>query len=180
MNYFKNSFGIAGVALALLVFTGCLISGTFVTIIFIVDADFTTQGQFYHYNVDLSDDSIWEDHHDKIKDIDLVGFEVWITNHESEARTFSVWIDELNEPEYSTLPQVQANATKILDNMTLGADVQTHVTYGQSFKFLMNVETLKTLVKQGAFHYYGVSDGGTSAGYTIDSAKVIITFTAGV
>jgi len=175
-------FGIVSAAVLLLFLAGCLLSGTFVSVIFIADEDFTTQDEFYYYNVDLTENDIWEDHKDNIKDIDLVGFEVWITNHESEVRTFSVYVDEATEPEYTTLSQVQANATIALDNLTLkaGPGVQTHVTYGQSFLYLHNVETLKNLVEDGAFHYYGVSDGGSSAGYTIDSVRVVITFTAGV
>jgi len=181
MNYLKRKLGIVGSVVALSLLAGCLLSGTFISVIVIVDEDFTTRTGFYFYDVDLTEEDVWNDHKDEIKDIDLVGFELWITNHESEERKFSVYLDDADEPVYDTLPDVLANTTIVLDDLTLtaGPDVQTHVTYGQSFKYLKNVPTLLELVKKGAFHYYGISDGGTSAGYTIDSAKVVITFTAG-
>ncbi len=182
MNYSRSKFGIAGAAVCLLILAGCLLSGTFVSIIFITDKDFTAQSEFYYYYVDLTDDDVWKDHKDNIKDIDLVGFELWVTNHETTSQTFSIYLDDASHPQYTSLSGVEANTTKVLDDLTLaaGPDVQAHITYGQSFKYLRNVETLKNLVDAGAFHYYGVSNGGSSAGYTIDSVRVVITFTAGV
>lgn len=169
------------VALALL--TGCLLSGTFVIVISIEKVDFTTRTGFYYYHIDLSEEQDWLDHKDDIKDIDLVGFELWITNHEDVARTFSVYVDDdASLPDSnSSLTDVKSNATLVLDEFELdaGPNKQMRVTYGQSFKYLKNVETLKSLVEKGTFDYFGVSSGGTASGYTIDSARVIITFTAG-
>ena len=181
MNWFQKK-GILGAVVALLILAGCLVSGTFITVIVIKDEDFTTQTGFYFEDVNLAEDDVWEDHKDAIKDIDIVGFELWITNHESSARTFSCYINEASEPDYDNLSDVEANATLILDDLPLaaGPDVQTHITYGQSFQYLKNVDVLKNLAEDAAFDYYGISSGGTTSGYTIDTLKVIITFTAGI
>ncbi len=185
MNNMKKHQRIGGliVIAALLLLVGCnLISGTFISVFLITDADFTTQTGFYFYNVDLTEEDVWNDHNDEIQDIDLIGFELWITNHEATARTFSIYLDEASQPVYTTVSEVQSNATIVLDGLSLaaGPEVQTHITYGSSFSYLKNIDTMKDLVESGTFHYYGLADGGTTAGYTIDSVRIIITFTAGI
>ncbi len=180
MRYFRRNLATGGIVSALLLLAGCLVSGTFV-VVYVHDKPFIAQDEFYFYDVDITGESVWKDHRDKIKDIDLVGFELWITNNESAPRKFSIYLDGPDEPEYTTLEEVQDNATIVLEGLPLpaGPGGKAHVTYGQSFKYLRNVPTLLKLVESGKFNYYGISDGGASAGYTIDKAKVIITFTAG-
>ncbi len=91
--------------------------------------------------------------------------------------TFNVYMDEGTEPAYTNYIDVNANAIKILDGLTLPASSTTTLTYAESFKYLVNVSALKKLVKSGTFHAYGVSTGGTSD-YSIENGKVIVTFTA--
>lgn len=180
MRQLRSITGLFLLACVALLIGGCLISGTFVTDIMILEQDFTTQNlPFYYYFVDLTEDETWEDHADNIKSIDLVGFELWITNHEASDRTFSIWIDDAANPALTTLSGVQANTTKILDGLTIAASTQTYVSYPESFKYIRNLDQLLALLEVGEFHFYGISDGGDTAGYTIDSARVIITFTAG-
>jgi hypothetical protein len=163
--------------------SGCLVSGTFVTTFTFGNFGITVDQQLYHFKVDLSGNSTWEEHKDNIKDIEVVGFEVWITNFQSGSPTFNVYVDDADQPEYTTVSEVQANATKVIENLSLkpGPNVQTHVTYGQSFKYLKNVDKLKELAHAGAFHFYGMVDGATpDSDYKLDSARVIVTFTAGL
>jgi len=175
MKQIKRKFGLLGIVGAVMLLTGCLlISGTFVVV---EEFDFTTHNGFYFYDVDITDEEDWEDNKDNIDAIDLVGFEMWFQNDESEAVTFSAYIDDPDQPEYTNAGQVDANAIKILDNLTLSVGA-THLTYGNSFAYLQNVEAMKNLVKEGNFFFYGIADGGTATGYRIDSGKVIITFSA--
>jgi len=171
--------GILGLAVLSLVIVGChLVSGTFV----IVESfSFTTQTGFYRYEVDITDEEKWEDHKDDISRINVVGFELWITNNESVDVTFNAYIDDADATFYSTYAEVDANATKIIDDLTLaaGPGMVTHITYAQSFNYLRNVGELKRLTKEGRFHCYCVSDGGTYSAFIVDSGKVIITFSAG-
>jgi hypothetical protein len=168
---------VLGLAVILLM-GGCLmISGTFVIV---EPFSFTTQTGFYHYYVDITDEKDWEDHKEDIDDVDLVGFDMYFTNNEDFDVTFNVYLapggdDALGSPDEVTADG--SGAVKVLSNITLPTG-QTHVTYGESFAYLTNVDALKKLVKAGQFHYYGVSDGGTDDGYKVDKGKVIVTFSA--
>jgi hypothetical protein len=179
MKSLKAKLGLVGIAAALLISVGCLVSGTFVAVFLIVDADFTTQTGFYYYPVDLTDIDVWDEHKDEIKNIETIGFELWITNHEGVQRIFSVYVDEQETTPWDVVGDLDANAYLALDGLTLAPSTQTHITYGQSFGLLKNVDKVKELVEGGVFDYYGVSNGGLPSGYTIDSVRIVITFMAG-
>jgi len=161
----------------LLLLTGCLVSGTFVVTIFIDGEDFTTFTDLYHYEVDLSTDSDWEDHKDKIKNIDVIGVELWLTNNGEAATTFNVWIDDIGEPVYTSVDSVDANATRILEDVSV-APGANHITYAESLALIQNVAALKTLAESGQFHFYGHSSLGAS--FALDSARVVVTVSAGM
>lgn len=174
---FKPS-GLLLLAVASLFLVGCLVSGTFVVTLFIEEGDFTTLNGFYYYMVDLTTEDVWEDHKDNIENIDIVGFELWITNNSGSATTFNVWIEDIASPERTSLAQVQANATLVLEDLDIAAG-SVHITYGQSLSHVTNVSTLKELAESGQFHYYGHSSvGGPGAQYFVDSARVIVTLSA--
>ncbi|MCK4632362.1 MAG: hypothetical protein KAT79_03775 [candidate division Zixibacteria bacterium] len=174
MNTVLKRFAAFGLVLTAFLVTGCLIiSGTFVIV---KDFSFTSATGFYHEHIDLTSESEWNDHKDAIDAIDMVGFEFTFINSGAEV-TFYVYIDEGDAPTYTNYVDVNANATKILDGLTLPASTTTTLTYAESFAYLTNVTALKKLVKSGTFHAYGVSTGGTS-NYTIENGKVIVTFTA--
>jgi len=178
MKRISNLYRVFGAAVIAMGVTGCLlVSGTFT-----ITKQFTLSGGsgFYHYLVDITEEKEWQDHKDNIDDIDLVGFEVWFTNNEETAVIFNAYLDDGEATAYDNYDDVNNNTTKILDGLTLaaGPGKTTHLTYGESFKYIKNVPEIKKLVKTGLFHFYGVSSGGTDLGYIIDSAKVVVTFTA--
>jgi len=162
---------------ALLLLAGCLVSGTFVVTIFIDGEDFTTFTGLYHYEVDLSTDSDWEDHKDKIKNIDVIGVELWLTNNGEAATTFNVWIDDIGEPVYTSVAPVASNATQILVDVSIDPGAN-HITYAESLPLIQNVATLKTLAESGQFHFYGHSSLGAS--FALDSARVVVTVSVGI
>lgn len=161
----------------LLLLTGCLVSGTFVVTIFIDGNDMTTYNGLYHYEVDLSTDSDWEDHKDKIENIDVIGVELWMTNNSGSAATFNVWIDDIGDPVYSTVEMVDSLATQILEDITIVSGAN-HVTYAESLGLIQNVATVKTLAETGQFHFYGHSN--LAAQFVLDSARVVVTVSAGM
>ncbi|MEE8576637.1 MAG: hypothetical protein V3T31_05225, partial [candidate division Zixibacteria bacterium] len=66
MQKIKISSGFFGLAAAILLVTGCLVSGTFVIV---EEFSFTGQTGFYFYEVDITSEPDWEDHKD---DIDFI------------------------------------------------------------------------------------------------------------
>ncbi|MBU0984033.1 MAG: hypothetical protein KKA42_09195 [candidate division Zixibacteria bacterium] len=167
-----------GLLIVTLTLAGCILSGTFV-----VDYmfSFSTATGFYHYMVDVTTTETWEEHQEDIQRIDVVGFEMWLTNNMANEMTFNVYLDDADQPTYDNYEDVDDNATQVLDNLVLaaGPGTATHVTYGMSLSQIKNVEYIKDVAEAGRFHYYGVAEGGAYTNFTVDSVRVIITFTAG-
>jgi len=176
----KKLHALTAVALSVLALTlaGCIVSGTFITDILIKDLQFNTQEGFYWEQVDLTEDETWDEHQDDIKSIDLVGFELWIQNQTQSDQTFEAYVANVDDPVYSTAAEVRANATLVIDELTLetGNNGDNYVSYPQSFGYVTNLETLKSLVESGQLTAYGLTTGGS---FHLDSLRVIVTFTAG-
>ena len=171
MNLKKATIWVLG--LSILALSGCIVSGTFVfTDVF----SLTINAGYSHEWIDITDDADWEDAKDDIDRIESVGFEIWFTNNNQSSVSFDAYVSDPPESDsLLTVGSVQANGTQIIEGFTVAAG-QSHMSYKNSFDFMMNVETLKTLAKGGQFHVYGISSGAAS--FTVDSAKVIITLNA--
>lgn len=166
-------------AATIVVIGGCLVSGTFTVV---EEFHFTAATGFYPYHIDVTGEPDWDDHSDDINAIDLVGFELYLTNNESSEVTFRAYVDDGENPLCLTPACLDTNSTKIviIDDLTIpaGPGGKRHVTYGESFTYLVNMDSLKTLMKTGKLNYYGTSTTGTDAGFVIDTGKVIVTFSA--
>lgn len=171
MNISKQFARLFGLALIALLAVGCLISGTF---IIVEDFNFTAQGGNYFYKVDITTNQEWEDHKDKIDQIDAVGVEFYISSTESGPVTFNAYVDEYGV-DSTTVP---GDTKKIIDAFTVNPGLDQHITYTQSLTFLKNLELLKSLAKTGKFYYWGTSTGSEGSSFVIDSGKVIVTFSA--
>jgi len=161
---------------------GCLVSGTFNVVKTI---PFSTQTGYYPYAVDITDEADWEKHKDKLDEVELIGFELWITNFEPVEWKFWAYADNFND-ECLSLSCFNESTTKfkIFDTLTVSAAVVTggshkYVSYVESFKYLGNQEKLKKMLLTGQFNYYGFATGGTSgSGGIVDSVRLIVTFNA--
>jgi hypothetical protein len=176
MKRMKNRSRLAAYALMGLMIGGCLLSGTFV-----VTADFTftaSSGNVYFHAVDVTAESDWDDHKDKIDLIDAVGFEMTMDNAAGSAVTFNVYVAPWAASQaYTSKAELDAHASIIIEDLTVPSGI-SHMTYVQSLGHIKNLTALKDLAKAGKFHYYGVTSGSGGATFTVDPGKVIITFTA--
>ena len=176
---FKPRLAVPAALIAALLAGGCLLSGTFT-----VDEKFTfelREGLYFHA-ADVTGDAEWQDHKDDIDKVDMVGFELWLTNHLNTPSEFSLYVDDFGETQWTTADQVRANTVKVFGSLTLkpGVGGQTHITYGESLGMFSNVAELRRLTRQGQFHVYGVSTAAAGSEFTVDSARVVVTFTASV
>lgn len=191
MKTISKKLGVFGVA-AVLLFLACgIISVTWI-VSFKLAEDTTLRwyDNFYYGQVELSDSSDWEEHKDNIKDIDMVGFELWATNNTDTEKSYSVYASYegsgLNG--LTSRPEIEGQATLILDSIPLSAKAQaglplnsTYITYGQSFAYLNNIDKLKDYVKKGSVRFFAMEMGGAdTTDVHIDSMLVIVTFTAGL
>ena len=166
---------------AALVIGGCIVSGTFVVV---ESFEFTTQSGYYLKAVDLTDNEDWEDHRENIDEIDVVGFELWITNNEPTEWKFWAYMDDYEEA-CTTLTCANGSSTKFLifDTLTVPAASSSSstkfVSYAESFNYIQNLDKIKAMVKSGQFNYFGFANGGGGGlGGQVDSIRVIITVNA--
>ncbi len=178
----KNMILMGTIILLALFTVGCLVSGTFV----IVETfEFTTQSGFYPEAINLSDNADWEEHRDKLDKIEIVGFELWITNNESTEWSYWAYMDDY-DMSCQDVTCAEASTTKFLifDTLTvLPATATTqstkYVSYAESFTYIKNLDKMKQMMFDGSFNFYGFAEGGTSGnGGAIDSIRVIITVNA--
>lgn len=173
MNISKQFARLFGLALIALLAVGCLVSGTFV-IAEDISFNFSAASGFYFSKVDITANPDWAEHRDDIDDIDVVGFDFYISSTESGPVTFSAYIDN-----YSADSTVLPDSTKrIINGFTVNPGLNQHITYKQSLTFLTNTELLKTLAKTGKFYYWGTSTGNDGSTFHIDSGQVIVTVSA--
>lgn len=180
MKKLMHRFGLIGTTLISLLLAGCLLSGTFVVSMMFKDFPVAGSVNFYYFDVDVTSEDEWTDHKDDIKDIDNVGFELWVTNESGVANTYECYIAPITSPldDLSPKSEVVAGATKILE-IPLVATGQTFIGYADSFSHLTNLETLKALAESGQFKFFAMSDA-TPTDFTVDAILVVITITAGI
>ncbi|KAA3636479.1 MAG: hypothetical protein DWP97_02635 [Calditrichaeota bacterium] len=176
----KNKLIFGLLCCAALVIGGCIVSGTFVVV---ESFSFTPNNGFYVDWIDLTDNEDWEDHRENIDDIELVGFELWVTNNDPVDWSFYAFMDE-----YDTTcvdrTCAEGSTTKFLVFDTLNVPGSTGsqsvklVSYAESFNHIANLTQIQQMVLDGTFNFYGFVDGGSGSINVIDSIKVIITVNA--
>jgi len=109
-----------------------------------------------------------------------VGFELWATNNTGVANKFSAYVaDSLSSLDsLSTRTEIEEHGILVLKDLPLKATGQTHITYGQSFKYIASLDKLKELAEVGKFKMFAVANE-SNINFNLDSVLVIVTFTAG-
>jgi len=171
--------GILSTLLAIFIATGCssLLTGTKVISFMVGGDDINTADELSYFQVNLTDDDVWKDHKDDIKNIDNVGFILWFDTTSDDV-TGEFYIAPFDSIGYLTSAEVAAKATKILENIELPAGVATYVDWSGSLGHIVNVSILKNYAEEGKFTIYGIT---TTLPFEmeIDSAMVVVTVTVG-
>ncbi len=169
-------------ALTGLFITGCLVSGTY-PIVEGIEFNFTQNTGYYWYPMDLSDNEDWEEHIDKLDNIEAVGFDFWIENTSDENCAFTVMLkgmgnsiaDKNNPPAEITI----AEFTLVFDNLTVAANSTRHLTYAESLGMITDQAALKSILMSGRFDYIGIGCGGTEDDpFIVTEGKIVITVSA--
>ncbi len=170
------------VLLGVIVLSGCLVTGTFVIDFRISDSDINDDNEeFIFFAVDLTEEDDWNDHKDKIKNIDNVGFQLWLTNNSTEAMSAKFYIaPHTATPAYADSNDVKANADLILTGLSVsaGPGTEKHIDWPTSLSMIKNLDIIKNYAESGEFSIYIIKTPAT-IDFTLDSANVIVTFTAG-
>jgi hypothetical protein len=169
-------FGLLSALLAIFIVAGCsVITGTFVISIKIGTYDIVGEDDFDYFTVDLSEEEDWNKHKDDIKDIDNVGFQLWLDNAGESTVTGEIYASSLDTI-YHDRPAVWGNATLIFTGLEIPPG-KSYVDWQTSLLYIRNLPVLKKIVESGKFTGYALT---TTMPYnvTLDSATVIITVTA--
>lgn len=164
-----------------LALTGCLVSGTY-PIVEGIEFNFTADTGYYWYPMDLSNNADWEEHIDKLDNIEAVGFDFWIENTSDENCTFTVMIKGMeNDADKNNPPtEIDLNTfTLVFDQLTVAANSKRHLTYAESLGMISNQVALKNILMSGRFDYIGIGCGGTEDDpFIVTEGKIIITVAA--
>ena len=169
-----KNFIALGLALVILL-TGCGI----ISVTFLLNEDIDTTSvptDLFIYNVDVTDEEDWEDHKDDIQQVNWVSFEFYLTNPGGADVTFDGYIDDIDNSQCGTIPCAEA-ATRVLKDITIPAGSSVHISHGNSFSYMENMSIMKDLAEAGAFHFYGVADGGA---FILDSGSVVVAIVAAI
>jgi len=167
------------IAIAALSLTGCLLfSKTFVIDETLTDLSLSGEGVYYDL-VDITDQQLWIDHEEDIQDILTVGFEIWAQNNAGVANKFYGHVVATTSALGSTATKAQVNTgtTRVLE-VPMSVTGPTFVPYSDSFGLSTELDVLKDLAEEGTFKFFLYGDN-TPIDFTVDSVKVVITFTAG-
>lgn len=170
---------VAAVGLAFLLPSGCkIVSGTYVVEETFYPQPLIGNDKYYYEAFDITGNSVWEDHKDDIKDIDNVGFEIWLNNF-AAANNFNCYVAPLASSLTGTSAKslVINNATNVLVDVPMPAG-QSFIGYAASFSYIANLSTLKSLAESGQFQFWAMADIFTDD-FRIDSIRIVITITAG-
>lgn len=166
-------------ALVSILVAGCLVSGTFVIV---EDFSFTPSNGFIGEAVDITSNDVWEDHSDKLDEIEQIGFELWMTNNSAQEWKFFAYMDEYNESCVSpSCALISTSKYLIFDTLTIpaGTGETIHITYSESLNHLVNTPQALEQLMTGKFNFYGYAMiDELTAGGQIDSVRVIITLNA--
>jgi hypothetical protein len=179
MKQIIRHIGFLSILLGLFILNGCVVTGTFVIDFHVSSTDLDDEGEFIHFAVDLTEEDDWNDHKDKIKYIDNIGFQLWLTNGSDEPMSATFYIDDyVDSAPYGDSLEVKANADLILTGLSAPADSKVYIDWPTSLSMVRNIDIIRTYAESGKFSVYSLNTS-SSINYTLDSANVIVTFTAG-
>jgi hypothetical protein len=171
---------VGAAAVAILHPTGCkIVSGTYVVDTIFYDLSPNGNGDYYYEALDITTNDVWIDHKDDIKDIDNVGFEMWLSNTAASDNTVNCYVADFGSTLHgnSSKSMVMSGATHVLVDVPMPPGT-SFLGYAASFSHIDHLTELKALGEVGQFKFWAIADVQTSD-FTIDSLRVVLTLTAG-
>ena len=156
------------------VIAGCIASGTLV-VVFDIPRFISLPLEVVYQPINLTDNSDYEDHKDKLKTIDEITLAGFIVNRGSNDAISEIWIsDEL----YTDTASVRANATLIFISPSIPSNDTLFLHWSDGRANMRNLDIFEDQIKNGGqFNVYGIADGTFDLEYDL---SVIITLTAGL
>jgi hypothetical protein len=164
--------------LLLVLVSGCwfLFSGTWVIIYAVANEDISQGANFHKFNVDLTDEDVWQDHHDNLDNIEDVAITFKLVNDLPTEATGRVYVS--SDSVLSDTTAVKSSATLVLDGITVPANDSLQIDFAYYYDILQNFEEFRDLVKTGVFTVYALVPNPVYV--HVRHAVVVVTFSAGI
>jgi hypothetical protein len=178
MNLKKKSlYGLLGSTLLLILVTGCfLLSGTWVIIYKVDQADIDAKSGFYKFTVNLTNEDVWQDHKDDIDDIADITLTFKLANDGDSTATARVYVS--SDSTLADTTAVKSSATIILDGISVAPHDTLQMTMAHYYDILQNLDALKKLVKSGVFTAYAIVPNTLDIEFF--DVVVVVTISAGL
>lgn len=160
-----------GVALAALtILGGCFLISAQMTIVYKPGDGIGTANQtVYSYHVDLNDNDDYEEHHDKIKNVEAFGFDVTVSNLTGTAAHAEGYIS-FTPLGSASVASIQAQATRVFSGIPLQPSETRAITYDDSQRYIERIDVIDRAIKEGIAWFYVITDQGiriSSTGLTL-------------
>jgi hypothetical protein len=152
MKMKKKNWAVLGAALvAALLLSGCWLFGITLVLPYDIEEEIlATDTEFNSVAVDLTEEDDWKDNKDKLDEIYNLLFYGWIENNESTEATGQLYV--YKDGSLTTVAEVQANATLVLDGLVLPPSSTVEVPVTE-----MKLEPIRDLIMEGKFHLYAIA-----------------------
>ena len=165
----SKTWTILSVALsATLLLSGCWMFGITMMLSYDIDDVFSTDVHLNPVAIDLTEEDDWKDNEDKLDEIYNLLFYGYIENHETTEATGQLYVYE--DGSLTTISEVQANATLVLDGLVLPPSSVTYVPLTE-----MKLEPIRDLIMEGRFHLYAIATN-VPFEITVFDATVVVVF----
>lgn len=165
--------------LVVVLFCGCwLFSGTWVIIYKVEQADIDSNPDhtFYKFTVDLTRESVWQDHKGDLDNIEDVAITFKLINHLSTVATGQVYVS--TDSTLSDTTVVKSSAIKILDGISVPGNDSLYVNMADYYDLLLNFKPFRDVVKTGVFTAYAIVPNTLDIEFR--DVVVVVTFSAGM
>lgn len=152
MKMKRRSWTIFSVALfATLFLSGCWLFGITLVLSYDIEEEIVSTDEYFNsVAVDLTEEEDWKDNQDKLDEIYNLLFYGKIHNRESTEATGQLYV--YKDGSLSTIAEVQANATLVLDGLVVPPLDTLEVPITE-----MKLEPIRDLIMEGKFHLYGIA-----------------------
>lgn len=161
-------------AIALIAFltmgASCITSGNIMVVEYLDDLHAETGATISSGDVNLADNSDWQDHKADINGIDDLGFACKITNNSNATASGQLYVSP-NDKDYTTESAIRANGILVLDGIVVPAGATRKIEWQESYDFLMNFETVKKVIFGEQFHYYFIA---AETPFNIDVTDIVL------
>ena len=170
MKMRRKSWAMLSVAVvATLLLSGCWLFGITMMLSYDIEEEIvSTNTSFNSVAIDLTEEEDWKDNKDKLDEIYNLLFYGSIQNHQSTEATGQLHVYE--DGSLTTISEVQANATLVLDGLVLPPSSVTYVPLTE-----MKLEPIRDLIMEGRFHLYAIATN-VPFEITVFDATVVVVF----